>query len=146
MPSQEGATERVRPIGPIVASSQAKDFTEARRGFRSSISVAETVRVYGQGALWSWPDERGRAVTHDCRFHNCVPCYPWEEGVHNFRHRGRTEACDCDRCPQERPAYPEYPPGRSWKSTTASNGSEPRGPREAAEKPQAAATGSIASR
>lgn len=45
-------------------------------------------------------------MTHDCRFCACVPCNPWEEGVHNFRHRGRAESCDCDRCPQELPLYP----------------------------------------
>ena len=60
-------------------------------------------------------------MPHDCRFHNCVPCNPWEEGVHNFRHRGRAEACDCDRCPQERPPYPDYPPGRIWKRTVPSD-------------------------
>jgi len=54
-------------------------------------------------------------MTHDCRFCACVACYPWEEGVHNFRHTGRAEACDCDRCPQETPLYPDYPPGRNLK-------------------------------
>jgi hypothetical protein len=58
-------------------------------------------------------------MSHDCRLHNCVPCHPWEEGVHNFRHRGRAEACDCDRCPQETPLYPDYPPGRTLKGETA---------------------------
>jgi hypothetical protein len=58
-------------------------------------------------------------MTHDCRFCACVTCNPWEEGVHNFRHTGRAEACDCDRCPQETPLYPDYPPGRNLKFANA---------------------------
>lgn len=54
-------------------------------------------------------------MSHDCRFCICVSCYPWEEGVHNFRHPYRAEACDCDHCPRERPPYPDYPLGRSWR-------------------------------
>jgi hypothetical protein len=56
---------------------------------------------------------------HDCRFCSCVACNPWEEGVHNFRHVGRAEECGCDRCPQETPLYPDYPPGRALKWAAA---------------------------
>ena len=57
-------------------------------------------------------------MAHDCRFCICVSCYPWEEGIHNFRHPGRAEACDCDHCPLEYPLYPDYPAGRNWKKPT----------------------------
>ncbi|MCI4363113.1 MAG: hypothetical protein L3K13_02250 [Thermoplasmata archaeon] len=43
---------------------------------------------------------------HDCRFCACVKCYPWEEGVHNFKHKGNTVRCSCDACPAEKPYYP----------------------------------------
>jgi hypothetical protein len=46
---------------------------------------------------------------HDCRFCSCVKCYPWEDGVHNFKHKGNTNRCSCDACPAEKPYYP--PPG-----------------------------------
>ena len=43
---------------------------------------------------------------HDCRFCACVKCYPWDDGVHNFRHNGNTVHCSCDACPAEKPFYP----------------------------------------
>lgn len=60
-------------------------------------------------------------MVHDCRFCSCVACNPWEEGVHNFRHTGRAEECDCDRCPQETPLYPDYPLGRSLRFAAAAH-------------------------
>jgi hypothetical protein len=44
-------------------------------------------------------------MAHDCRYCICVPCFPWAEGVHNFRHSGREDACECARCTHERPHY-----------------------------------------
>lgn len=72
--------------------------------------------------LWAPATYLGRGtMTHDCTFCPCVACRPWEEGVHNFRHRGRAEACGCDRCPQERPAYADRlaVPSASAESVTA---------------------------
>lgn len=51
-------------------------------------------------------------MTHDCRFCLCPACFPWTEGVHNFRHPGSERACDCERCTTERPLYAGVPPGR----------------------------------
>lgn len=48
-------------------------------------------------------------MPHDCRFCTCTSCSPWEPLVRNFRHRGRDVACECTRCPYERPAYPDSP-------------------------------------
>lgn len=46
-------------------------------------------------------------MVHDCRFCICVSCFPWEEGVHNFRHPWNERACNCARCTHERPPYIE---------------------------------------
>jgi ferredoxin-NADP reductase len=47
-------------------------------------------------------------MPHDCRFCICVPCFPWDPLVHNFRHPYREEACECTRCPHEKPLYPNW--------------------------------------
>jgi hypothetical protein len=63
---------------------------------------------------------------HDCRFCACVKCYPWDDGVHNFRHTGNPVRCSCDACPAEKPFYPS--PGGETAPPAAKPSSTPTAP------------------